>query len=648
MATNKYDMAYIDAMDGHTFENFVAALLRKLGYQNVEVTRGSGDQGVDVLADKEGVRYAVQCKCYSSDLGNTPVQEVNTGKVIYHCHVGVVVTNRYFTSGAKEAAKATGVLLWDRTKLQELVIQAESMAQSLSNEDALLRRGFMALEDEEWRKADGFFEQAINLNAECGDAYLGKVLTAVQVSSLEELREKTIRLDTYKDFSRALQFSSGNKLQVLREVNELLQKRWQEEECRRKDEIERQRKEEKAWIEVGQARQEAERRRKEEEIQIAAEEKERWIARMAPFRKLLQKRSPLFAGENHTVGIKADGIMITTGFCQEFNWKDIEAVAIGAFYTVGLKTDGTVVRVRTNGIKTKSFNKYDFDTQKDVSGWTSIIAIATGFDHVAGLKSDGTVVAVGSNLYCQCDVSSWKNILAVATGWNYTVGLNFDGTIVIEGTLLGRKNASSWTSIVAIAAGSHHAVGLKSDGTVVAVGNNKSGECNVSDWKDIVAVAAGGDHTVGLKTDGTVLAVGYNGNGECDVSSWKDIVAIAAGYSHTVGLKADGTVLAVGYNGNGQCNVSDWKLFNSIETLEQGQADAKARVEEQQRQEKEHKQQEEERQQQEAIKQRRVILEQEKSSLQTEFASLRGLFTGKKRREIEAKLREIERRLSNL
>ena len=120
MATTRYDMAHIDEMDGHEFEHFTAELLRKLGYQNVEVTRGSGDQGVDVLAEKEGVRYAVQCKCYSSDLGNTPIQEVNTGKVIYHCHVGVVVTNRYFTSGAKEAAKATGVLLWDRDKLHEL------------------------------------------------------------------------------------------------------------------------------------------------------------------------------------------------------------------------------------------------------------------------------------------------------------------------------------------------------------------------------------------------------------------------------------------------------------------------------------------------------------------------------------------------
>lgn len=110
----------IDFMDGHRFEYWCADVLRKIGFCNVEVTRGSGDQGVDVLAEKDGVKYAIQCKCYTSDLGNKPVQEVNTGKTIYRCQVGVVMTNRYFTQGAKDAAEATGILLWDRDVVQKM------------------------------------------------------------------------------------------------------------------------------------------------------------------------------------------------------------------------------------------------------------------------------------------------------------------------------------------------------------------------------------------------------------------------------------------------------------------------------------------------------------------------------------------------
>lgn len=117
-------LSKIDKMDGHTFEHWCAKVLENCGYKNVEVTPGSGDQGVDVLAEKGGIKYAIQCKCYSSDLGNTPIQEVNTGKTIYHCQIGVVMTNRHFTAGAKQAAEATGVLLWDRETIEEMANRA--------------------------------------------------------------------------------------------------------------------------------------------------------------------------------------------------------------------------------------------------------------------------------------------------------------------------------------------------------------------------------------------------------------------------------------------------------------------------------------------------------------------------------------------
>lgn len=111
----------VDIMSGNDFEHWCADLLAHNGFSNVIVTQASGDQGVDVTATKGGVKYAVQCKCYSSDLGNTPVQEVYAGKAMYECQVGIVMTNRYFTAGAKTLAAKTGVLLWDRDKLIELM-----------------------------------------------------------------------------------------------------------------------------------------------------------------------------------------------------------------------------------------------------------------------------------------------------------------------------------------------------------------------------------------------------------------------------------------------------------------------------------------------------------------------------------------------
>ena len=120
----EYELQQIDNMDGRQFELWCEALLKQNGFEKTEVTQGSNDQGVDIIAVRDEIRYAIQCKCYSSDLGNTPVQEVHTGKAIYHCHVGVVMTNRYFTAGAKQAAEATGTLLWDRDKIKEMLNNA--------------------------------------------------------------------------------------------------------------------------------------------------------------------------------------------------------------------------------------------------------------------------------------------------------------------------------------------------------------------------------------------------------------------------------------------------------------------------------------------------------------------------------------------
>ena len=52
----------INTMDGHDFEYFCADLLRKNGFDKVEVTKGSGDQGIDIIAFKDGIKYGIQCK----------------------------------------------------------------------------------------------------------------------------------------------------------------------------------------------------------------------------------------------------------------------------------------------------------------------------------------------------------------------------------------------------------------------------------------------------------------------------------------------------------------------------------------------------------------------------------------------------------
>lgn len=113
----------MDGMEGHEFEYFCADLLRKRGFVEVSVTKGSGDYGVDILAEKEGVTYAVQCKCYGEAVGVKAVQEAYAGRDYYDCMVGAVMTNQYFTAPAVEAAEKLHILLWDRGYVDDVLAQ---------------------------------------------------------------------------------------------------------------------------------------------------------------------------------------------------------------------------------------------------------------------------------------------------------------------------------------------------------------------------------------------------------------------------------------------------------------------------------------------------------------------------------------------
>lgn len=123
----------IDGFEGHDFEQFCAEILQKIGYANVRVTKGSGDFGADVIAEKDSVTYAIQCKSYEGHpVGNKAVQEAISGKSYYHCAIAAVMTNSYFTSQAIEMAQKTSVVLWDRNSLM-------TMAQYAYPEDDLIR-----------------------------------------------------------------------------------------------------------------------------------------------------------------------------------------------------------------------------------------------------------------------------------------------------------------------------------------------------------------------------------------------------------------------------------------------------------------------------------------------------------------------------
>ena len=113
---------------GITFERIICIILKANGFTDIQTTAASGDFGIDIFATVNGKKYAIQCKCYQSDVSNKAIQEVFTGMAMYKCDYAAVITNRFFTKSAKETANAIKVILWDRNALI-------NMASKVSQED---------------------------------------------------------------------------------------------------------------------------------------------------------------------------------------------------------------------------------------------------------------------------------------------------------------------------------------------------------------------------------------------------------------------------------------------------------------------------------------------------------------------------------
>ena len=253
------------------------------------------------------------------------------------------------------------------------------------NIESLLKRGWLALEDEKWDDAAKFFDDALNYDAECGEAYLGKLCAELHYHAPEDIDNiaRVRKAEASPNYQKALRFGD-----------------------------------------------EALRTRLQKIVGAAANATLERIPLLRQRREQLAKVACgiIIASGHHTVGLKSDGTVVAVGEnyrgqCDVSDWTDIVAVSAENWHSVGLKSDGTVMAVGEND-----------KGQCDVSDWTDIVAVSAGAEHTVGLKSDGTVVAAGRNDDGQCNVRDWTDIVAISAGSYHTVGLKSDGTVVAVGS----------------------------------------------------------------------------------------------------------------------------------------------------------------------------------------------------------------------
>ena len=481
---------------------------------------------------------------------------------------------------------------------ETVVVKSEGGA----NEQALLKRGNMALEDGDWKRADEFFEQVLNQNAECAEAYLGKFLAENKCRSTDEYADKRIE---------ALRSCGTEKLTACAAQDERILKTKHEnalpgylEEAK----IERLFVFDRDYISHKKARCE----QLQSEKDFFAQNRE--IKRIEKYaspevserlngmknRVFSFLRNAIAEAENED---KANAARVTSEYNAHLEKAEAKAKSLRADAENKREADYEAVvemrRKATNaGEYSAAAKMFDvFGSYKDCKEQaeqcraiteqkreqtkkkrikiTAITGAAAVLIIAAVLIV--TKVIIPANQYKAAEELYAAGEYREAAA-QYIMARNYKDSA--EKCISAEQKAGMFDTI---SAGGYHTVGLKADGTVVAygpgvvvylndepivMGDIDSGKCDVSNWTNIVAISAGVEHTVGLKADGTVVATEYTGiwtySGQRDVSNWTDIIAVSAGACHTVGLKADGTVVAVGDNDSGQCDVSNWTNIVAI------------------------------------------------------------------------------------
>ena len=485
-------------------------------------------------------------------------------------------------------------------KKETVVIQQSSGG---PNVQAMLDRGSMALEDKKWEDAQGFFNRALDMDAKCGEAYLGLFLveqksrnvdeyTAEQIERLRSCsQEKLTACDQQeKRIQKAVQdnmlpgYLDEEKLVSLFTFN----RTYTSQLHSRQEQLQEKKGFFKENRTLNRAKQYAdpalmEKLQKMEDgvlgflrdaIAEAQAEDEANIARItAEYAAHLEKAEETANRMGQEARDRREGDYEAA--CQAAD----EAIRMLEYHKVaqrfaalkGYKDSTERLKKASKQIKELRAQRRQIATEElkreqiNAEEWQRSMAEERKRQSALKrmfVKNEAYRPDLSRSAAVWGKTGNWHVLVA---GSYQTVGVKDDGTVVVvSDNECIQCNMSDWTEIVAVSAGYGHTVGLKADGTVVAVGENCFKQCNVNDWWGIVSVSAGRVYTVGLKFDGTVVAVGSNLYDQCDVSVWTDIISVSAGGVHTVGLKSNGTVVAVGSNLYCQCNVTCWTEIVSV------------------------------------------------------------------------------------
>jgi HJR/Mrr/RecB family endonuclease len=108
------------SLSPYEFEKEIALLFERQGYK-ASVTKGSGDGGIDILIEKEGLEGIIQCKRFKNKVSPGPIRDLyGTMKAGNH-KFGIAVCPSGFSDKAYEFSKGKNIKLIGLKQIMEMV-----------------------------------------------------------------------------------------------------------------------------------------------------------------------------------------------------------------------------------------------------------------------------------------------------------------------------------------------------------------------------------------------------------------------------------------------------------------------------------------------------------------------------------------------
>jgi hypothetical protein len=127
-ALNQYQQKtkqYWKSLRGIAFETALGELYRNIGY-SVQQTKGSGDEGIDLIMKKEGAKTVVQCKGHAKPVGVGAVRDLYGAMMHFGAPSAILACPAGFTEGVMQFVKDKPIKL---VSTKELIEMAESICQ---------------------------------------------------------------------------------------------------------------------------------------------------------------------------------------------------------------------------------------------------------------------------------------------------------------------------------------------------------------------------------------------------------------------------------------------------------------------------------------------------------------------------------------